>query len=185
MGDTKGWSRFPTEMYGMRTSDHDRPQAGRKEYKRIEEKGLKRSETLMVDIGTRDTVFCLIIRDTISLLPGREPGAKRPEGGADDMNKYELAVVVSAKIEDDERAQVIEKVKELVTRFGGNVTDVDEWGKRRFAYEIQKMKEAYYYFIHFESDAESSRRNRTENSHHGQRTQIFMRKTGCISRREV
>ena len=50
------------------------------------------------------------------------------------MNKYELTVVVNAKIEDDERAQVIEKVKDLVTRFGGNVTDVDEWGKRRLAY---------------------------------------------------
>ena len=69
------------------------------------------------------------------------------------MNKYELAVVVSAKIEDDARAEVIEKVKDLVTRFGGNVTDVDEWGKKRLAYEIQKMKEGYYYFIHFESDA--------------------------------
>ncbi|MDD3401762.1 MAG: 30S ribosomal protein S6 [Hespellia sp.] len=69
------------------------------------------------------------------------------------MNKYELAVVVSAKIEDDARAEVIEKVKDLVTRFGGNVTDVDEWGKKRLAYEIQKMKEGFYYFIHFESDS--------------------------------
>ena len=69
------------------------------------------------------------------------------------MNKYELAVVVSAKIEDDARAEVIEKVKNLVTRFGGNVTDVDEWGKKRLAYEIQKMKEGYYYFIHFEAEA--------------------------------
>ena len=69
------------------------------------------------------------------------------------MNKYELAVVVSAKIEDDERAQVIEKVIALVERFGGQISDVDEWGKKRLAYEIQKMKEAYYYFIHFESDA--------------------------------
>ena len=69
------------------------------------------------------------------------------------MNKYELAVVVSAKIEDDERAQVVEKVKALVTRFGGTVSDIDEWGKKRLAYEIQKMKEGYYYFIHFESDA--------------------------------
>ena len=69
------------------------------------------------------------------------------------MNKYELAVVVNAKIEDDERAQVIEKVNALITRFGGNVTDVEEWGKKRLAYEIQKMKEAYYYFIHFESDS--------------------------------
>ncbi|HBA64523.1 MAG TPA: 30S ribosomal protein S6, partial [Lachnospiraceae bacterium] len=68
------------------------------------------------------------------------------------MNKYELAVVVSAKLEDEERASVIEKVKALVERFGGNVTDVDEWGKRRLAYEIQKMKEGYYYFIHFEAE---------------------------------
>ncbi|MBS6172274.1 MAG: 30S ribosomal protein S6 [Clostridiales bacterium] len=64
------------------------------------------------------------------------------------MNKYELAVVVSAKLEDEARAEVIEKVKAMITRFGGNVTDVDEWGKRRFAYEIQKMKEGFYYFIH-------------------------------------
>ena len=91
------------------------------------------------------------------------------------MNKYELAVVVSAKIEDDERAQVIEKVKALVERFGGQISDVDEWGKKRLAYEIQKMKEAYYYFIHFESDARDSKRNRAENSHYGQRYQIFMR----------
>ena len=69
------------------------------------------------------------------------------------MNKYELAVVVSAKIEDDARAEVIDKVKALITRFGGVVTDVDEWGKRRFAYEIQKMKEGYYYFIHFEAES--------------------------------
>lgn len=68
------------------------------------------------------------------------------------MSKYELAVVVSAKLEDDARAEVIEKVKALVTRFGGNITDVDEWGKKRLAYEIQKMKEAYYYFIYFESE---------------------------------
>lgn len=68
------------------------------------------------------------------------------------MTKYELAVVVSAKLEDDARAEVIEKVKALVERFDGKITDVDEWGKKRLAYEIQKMKEAYYYFIHFESE---------------------------------
>ena len=68
------------------------------------------------------------------------------------MNKYELAVVVSAKIEDDERAQVIEKVKALVERFGGKISDVDEWGKKRLAYEIQKMNDGFYYFIKFEAE---------------------------------
>ncbi len=67
------------------------------------------------------------------------------------MNKYELAVVLSAKLEDEERAAAIEKVKGYITRFGGTVTNVDEWGKKRLAYEIQKMKEAFYYFIQFES----------------------------------
>lgn len=70
------------------------------------------------------------------------------------MNKYELAVVVSAKVEDDERAAVVDKCKGLIERFGGTITNVDEWGKKRLAYEIQKMKEAFYYFIQF--DAESN-----------------------------
>ena len=70
------------------------------------------------------------------------------------MNKYELCVVVSAKIEDEERAKVIDKCKAYVERFGGTITEVDEWGKKRLAYEVQKMKEAFYYFIRF--DAESA-----------------------------
>ena len=57
------------------------------------------------------------------------------------MNKYELVVVVSAKLEEEERAAEIEKVSNLVTRFGGTITDVEEWGKKKLAYEIQKMHE--------------------------------------------
>ena len=68
------------------------------------------------------------------------------------MNKYELVVVVSAKLEEEERAAEIEKVSNLVTRFVGTITDVEEWGKKKLAYEIQKMSEAYYYFIHFDTD---------------------------------
>ena len=70
------------------------------------------------------------------------------------MTKYELAVVVSAKLEEEDRAKVLEKVKALIERFGGQITNVDDCGKKRLAYEIQKMKEGYYYFIQF--DAETS-----------------------------
>ncbi len=69
------------------------------------------------------------------------------------MNKYELALVVNAKIEDEARNNVVESVKGLVTRFGGTITDVEEWGKKRLAYDIQKMSEGYYYFIHFDADS--------------------------------
>lgn len=69
------------------------------------------------------------------------------------MNKYELAVVVSAKIEDEERAAVVDKCKALIERFGGTITNVDDWGKKRLTYEIQKMKEGFYYFIQFEAES--------------------------------
>ena len=61
------------------------------------------------------------------------------------MNKYELAVVLSAKLEEEERAAAIEKVQGYITRYNGVVTNVDDWGK---------SKEAYYYFIQFDGDAE-------------------------------
>jgi small subunit ribosomal protein S6 len=69
------------------------------------------------------------------------------------MNKYELAVVVSSKIEDDDRNATIERVKDIITKHGGTISNVDEWGKKRLAYEVQKMKEAFYYFIQFEGEA--------------------------------
>ena len=67
------------------------------------------------------------------------------------MNKYELTLVVNAKIEDDERAAAVEKAKEIITRFGGTVTEVEDAGKKRLAYEIQKMKEGFYYFVQFDA----------------------------------
>ena len=69
------------------------------------------------------------------------------------MNKYELALVVSAKVEDEVRDAVVEKAKEYITRFGGTVTEVEDWGKKKLAYDIQKMSEGFYYFIQFEADA--------------------------------
>ena len=68
------------------------------------------------------------------------------------MTKYELCFVVSAKIEDEERANTVARAKHLIERFGGTVSNVDEWGKKKLAYEIQKMKEGYYYFIQFEAE---------------------------------
>ena len=68
------------------------------------------------------------------------------------MSKYELALVVNAKIEDEAREAVVEKAKNYVTRYGGTVTEVEEWGKKRLAYEVQKMREGFYYFIQFEGE---------------------------------
>ena len=69
------------------------------------------------------------------------------------MNKYELALVVNAKIEEDVRVATVEKAKEYVAKLGGTVTEVEEWGKKKLAYEIQHMREGYYYFIKFDAEA--------------------------------
>jgi len=68
------------------------------------------------------------------------------------MHKYELAVVLNAKLEEDDKTASLEKVKALIERFGGQITNVDDWGKKRLAYEIQKMNEGFYYFIQFDAE---------------------------------
>ncbi len=68
------------------------------------------------------------------------------------MNKYELAIALSVKIEDDERAALLDKAKGYIERFGGQITNVDDWGKKRLAYEVDHMKEAFYYFIQFDAE---------------------------------
>ena len=78
-------------------------------------------------------------------------GGQRPKGGTIRINKYELALVLSVKLEDEARSEKLEKVKEMITRFGGTITNVDDWGKKRLAYEIQKMNEGFYYFIQFDA----------------------------------
>ena len=65
---------------------------------------------------------------------------------------YELALVLNGKLEDDARAEALEKVQNYITRFGGSVLNVDDWGKKKFAYDINKQKEGFYYFIKFQSD---------------------------------
>ena len=68
------------------------------------------------------------------------------------MNKYELALVVSAKLDSEAIAATVQKAKDYIERFGGTIGDVEEWGKRKLAYEIQKQTEAYYFFINFDGE---------------------------------
>ena len=70
------------------------------------------------------------------------------------MNKYEIAVILNVNLEEEARTATIEQVKGYITRFGGTVTEVEDWGKKKLAYEIQKSKEAFYYFVKFESNSE-------------------------------
>jgi len=97
------------------------------------------------------------------------------------MNKYELALVVSAKVEDEVRDAVVEKAKGYITRYNGVITDVEEWGKKKLAYEIQKMHEGFYYFIQFEADAQCPAEVERHVRIYGQRIKIL----SCQKRRII
>ncbi len=64
---------------------------------------------------------------------------------------YELCLVLSGKLEEEAKNAQLDKVKALIERFEGTITDINDWGKRRLAYEIKKQREGFYYFITFEA----------------------------------
>ena len=72
---------------------------------------------------------------------------------AEVINSYETVIVVSAKSGEELNISLIEKFKNLIAE-NGTVESVDEWGKRRFAYPIQKQTEGYYTLINFKSAAD-------------------------------
>ena len=68
------------------------------------------------------------------------------------MNKYELAVVLRPDLDEEAKAAEMQKVQDLITRFGGVIEKIDDWGKKRLAYEIQKVNEGFYSFITFDAE---------------------------------
>lgn len=69
---------------------------------------------------------------------------------ADGKNLYETVIVTSAKLGEEGSVALVERFKALIAEHG-TVQSVDDWGKRRFAYPIQKQTEGYYTLINFES----------------------------------
>ena len=112
---------------------------------------LTANKKFLQSVDSYDRIY---FRDILlnSLLTHMRAG-QRPKGGKSSMNKYELALVVNAKIEDDVRTATVERAKEYITRAGGTVTEVEEWGKKKLAYDIQKMSDGFYYFIQFEAES--------------------------------
>ncbi|MDO5060926.1 MAG: 30S ribosomal protein S6 [Actinomycetaceae bacterium] len=64
------------------------------------------------------------------------------------MRAYELMVIFNPTVDERTVAPSMEKLLALVTEAGGTVENVDVWGKRRLAYEIQKQSEGIYVLVH-------------------------------------
>ena len=71
------------------------------------------------------------------------------------MRKYEAAIVLKPHFEEEAAKAELEKISALIARFGGTVEKVDEWGRRRLAYEIQKLHEGIYCFFTFTAEPDA------------------------------
>ena len=69
------------------------------------------------------------------------------------MNSYETIFIIDAALEEDAIKALQEKFTNLISS-NGTVESVDEWGKRRLAYEIKDRTEGYYVLVNFSSDSE-------------------------------
>jgi len=69
------------------------------------------------------------------------------------MNKYESIFVISALLEDEKIQEIVQTVKNLVES-SAQLEKVDEWGKKRLAYEVDNQKEGYYVLLHFSAEPE-------------------------------
>ncbi|MDR0293389.1 MAG: 30S ribosomal protein S6 [Oscillospiraceae bacterium] len=65
-------------------------------------------------------------------------------------SRYETVFILSPALSEEATAAAVEKFKALIEQ-NGTLGEIDEWGKRRLAYEIDDQAEGYYTLISFES----------------------------------
>ena len=68
------------------------------------------------------------------------------------MKAYELLFFVAPTLEEEARANVMGRIESTITAAEGTVDNIDEWGKRKLAYEINKLSEGDYILIDFHAD---------------------------------
>ncbi len=68
------------------------------------------------------------------------------------MKAYELLFFVAPSIDDETRAGVMKRIEATITGSEGTIDNVEKWGRRKLAYEINKLNDGDYTVIDFHSD---------------------------------
>jgi small subunit ribosomal protein S6 len=63
------------------------------------------------------------------------------------MNFYESLFIINPALDDMEVKKVVDKVEGLIKKEGGEILKVDNWGKKKLAYEVKRQKKGYYILI--------------------------------------
>lgn len=64
---------------------------------------------------------------------------------------YESVVLINAALEDEQIEATISRILEVITTNGGEIVEVDKWGRKRLAYPIKKAKSGYYLVLRFKA----------------------------------
>ncbi len=70
------------------------------------------------------------------------------------LRNYEIILVADSNLTDDESTEIFEKFNKIIADAGGNVKFENHWGRRRLAYEIQKIKYGIYHLFFAEANGE-------------------------------
>ena len=62
---------------------------------------------------------------------------------------YESAVIINAALDDPQIESVISQIKDTIINNGGEIREIENWGRKRLAYMIKKSKVGYYIIIRF------------------------------------
>lgn len=82
--------------------------------------------------------------------------AKTTGGGYQNMRTYEMVVILDPSVDERTVSGTFEKLVQVVPAEGGTVDNVDVWGKRKFAYEIDKKSEGIYIVLTFTAKPETA-----------------------------
>nr|WP_272902466.1 30S ribosomal protein S6 [Brevibacterium daeguense] len=83
--------------------------------------------------------------------------AAETRGGGLHVRKYELMLILDPELDERSVSTTVEKLTKVVTADGGSIDNVDVWGRRRFAYEIQKKTEGYYVVVDFQANPDTTK----------------------------
>jgi len=67
---------------------------------------------------------------------------------------YESAILINAALDDEAIKNLIGKVKETITSNGGEILEIEDWGRKRLAYQVKKSKIGYYSIFRFNSTSD-------------------------------
>lgn len=67
------------------------------------------------------------------------------------MRPYEGIFIFKPNLEEEMKNSLVDKIKNVIAKFG-EIKEEEEWGIRKLAYEIQDLREGYYYLIRFDSE---------------------------------